>query len=68
MGQRVLIVGGSGVFGRRLVNGLVATTEHEVVIAARNLLRAHVLADEMNAGTSASQSNGLAHRQASGDG
>ena len=35
--QRVLVVGGTGGFGRRLVEGLVATTGLDVVIGARNL-------------------------------
>ena len=36
----VLVVGGTGAFGRRLVEGLVRTTDFDVVIAARDLGRA----------------------------
>ena len=48
---RVLVIGGTGAFGRRLISGLIATTDHDVVIAARDLSRAQALAGEMNAGT-----------------
>jgi saccharopine dehydrogenase-like NADP-dependent oxidoreductase len=48
---RVLVIGGTGAFGRRLMSGLIATTDHDVVIAARDLSRAQALAGEMNAGT-----------------
>ncbi len=44
------MIGGTGSFGRRLVSGLIATTDHHVVIAARDRARAQALADEMNAG------------------
>jgi saccharopine dehydrogenase-like NADP-dependent oxidoreductase len=50
MKRRVLVAGGTGALGRRLVKGLIATTDHEVVIAGRDLSRAQALADEMNAG------------------
>ena len=53
--QLSLVIGGTGSFGRRLVSGLIATSDHEVVIAARDLSRAQALADEMNAGRSASR-------------
>ena len=36
-GLRVLVIGGTGAFGRRLISGLIATTEHDVVIGARDL-------------------------------
>jgi hypothetical protein len=52
MPRRVLIVGGTGAFGRRLVGGLMTTTEHEIVIAGRDLSRAQAFADEINAGSS----------------
>ena len=44
MARTVLVVGGSGAFGRRLVDGLVATTDFDVVIAGRDLARAEALA------------------------
>jgi len=37
---RILVVGGAGVFGRRLVEGLLATTDLEVVVAGRDVGRA----------------------------
>ena len=46
-----MVIGGTGAFGRRLISGLIATTDHDVVIAARDLSRAQALAGEMNAGT-----------------
>src|SRR5260370_39372212 len=39
-----MVIGGTGGFGRRLVEGLVATTDLDVVIAARHLDRARGLA------------------------
>ena len=36
MSFRVLVVGGSGAFGRRLVEQLAATTDCEIVVAGRN--------------------------------
>jgi NAD(P)-dependent dehydrogenase (short-subunit alcohol dehydrogenase family) len=42
--RRVLVVGGTGGFGRRLVEGLVATTDLDIVIGARNLDRSRALA------------------------
>jgi len=38
------VIGGTGGFGRRLVEGLVATTDLDVVIAARDLARGQSLA------------------------
>ncbi|HEY7800372.1 MAG TPA: NAD(P)-binding domain-containing protein, partial [Hyphomonadaceae bacterium] len=38
--SRVVVVGGAGVFGSRLVRGLVQTTEAEIVVAGRNPARA----------------------------
>src|SRR6266699_713684 len=40
---RVMVIGGTGGFGRRLVEGLVATTDLDVIVAARDLDRAHTL-------------------------
>ncbi|HZK89354.1 MAG TPA: saccharopine dehydrogenase NADP-binding domain-containing protein [Stellaceae bacterium] len=40
MARTVLVVGGSGGFGGRLVDGLVATTDLNVVVAGRDLARA----------------------------
>ena len=42
--RRVLVIGGTGTFGARLVEGLVATTDLDVIIAARGLQRASDLA------------------------
>jgi hypothetical protein len=42
--RRVLVVGGSGAFGSRLVRGLAATTELGIVIAGRSHERAEALA------------------------
>lgn len=44
MRQRIIVVGGTGGFGRRLVEGLVAATDFDVAIAARDLVRAQCLA------------------------
>lgn len=38
--KRVLIVGGAGVFGRRLAEGLLATTDATLIIAGRSRARA----------------------------
>jgi len=43
MTRRVLVGGGTGSFGARLVEGLVATTDLDVIIAARNVDRAKAL-------------------------
>lgn len=42
---RILVVGGAGAFGRRLVEGLAATTACTVVIAGRDLARAREAAE-----------------------
>lgn len=47
--KRVLIVGGAGVFGRRLAEGLRATTSAYVIIAGRSLDRAQQAARELKA-------------------
>ena len=46
---RVVVVGGAGVFGSRLVRGLVQTAEVDVVIAGRSLPRAQAAAHETGA-------------------
>ena len=46
---RVLVVGGAGVFGSRLVQGLVATTRADVIIAGRELAKAQQAARACNA-------------------
>ena len=46
---RVVVVGGAGVFGSRLVRGLIQTTEAEIVVAGRNLARAQAGARDMGA-------------------
>ena len=38
--KRVLIVGGAGVFGRRLAEGLRETTNAELILAGRSRARA----------------------------
>lgn len=45
--RRVLVVGGAGVFGSRLVEGLVATTDAEIVVAGRDLNRAQLAAKDL---------------------
>ncbi len=50
MRQRVVVVGGTGGFGRRLVEGLVATSDFDVVIAARNRGRGDALAASLAPG------------------
>ena len=47
MSARVLIVGGAGVFGRRLAEGLRATAETELIIAGRSADRALRAADAL---------------------
>src|SRR5262249_19539416 len=44
MMRRVLVSGGTGSFGARLVETLVATTDLDVIVAARGLQRARALA------------------------
>ena len=46
----VLVIGGSGAFGARLVAGLVATTDCAVIIAGRDLLKAEAAASRYPAG------------------
>jgi NAD(P)-dependent dehydrogenase (short-subunit alcohol dehydrogenase family) len=50
MSRRVLVCGGTGSFGARLVECLVATTDLEVIIAARNVDRADALKYILHAG------------------
>ncbi len=40
----ILVVGGTGAFGERLVRGILATTGLQVIVAARGLARAEALA------------------------
>ena len=40
----ILVVGGTGAFGERLVRGILATTELRVIVAARGLARTEALA------------------------
>jgi hypothetical protein len=44
MRRRVIVVGGTGGFGRRLVAGLVATSDLDVVIASRDVARGQAFA------------------------
>ncbi|HYM73720.1 MAG TPA: hypothetical protein VET89_12110, partial [Stellaceae bacterium] len=44
MTQAVLVVGGAGAFGSLLVDGLIATTGFDAVIAGRDLARAEARA------------------------
>jgi len=46
MAQKVLIIGGAGAFGSRLVRGLLTTTDLDVVIGGRDLARAQAAANE----------------------
>lgn len=48
--RRVLVVGGTGAFGSRLVRGLVAHSDFAVTIAARDLPRARAFAAELGGG------------------
>jgi hypothetical protein len=48
-GRIVLVVGGSGAFGGRLVDGLIATSDFTVVIAGRDLARAEAKAARFGA-------------------
>jgi len=47
--RRVVVIGGTGAFGARLVEGLVATTDLAVVIAARRIDPANELAARLSA-------------------
>jgi NAD(P)-dependent dehydrogenase (short-subunit alcohol dehydrogenase family) len=49
MSRRVLVIGGTGAFGGRLVEGLAATTDFAVVIAARRGRAADALAAALRA-------------------
>jgi saccharopine dehydrogenase-like NADP-dependent oxidoreductase len=49
MTRRVLVCGGTGSFGSRLVEGLVATSNLDVIIAARNVDRADMLQADLQA-------------------
>jgi hypothetical protein len=51
--KRVLIVGGAGVFGRRLAEGLHATTSAHIIIGGRSAYRADEAALELGAGEAA---------------
>lgn len=44
MALKVLVIGGTGAFGSRLVRGLIAHTDLDVVIAGRDMMRAGALA------------------------
>ena len=46
MAKKVLVIGGAGAFGRRLVHGLLATSELDVIVGGRDLARAQAAADE----------------------
>lgn len=47
MTRRVIVVGGTGVFGGHLVRGILATTGMAVTIAARDLARAEAMAQAL---------------------
>jgi hypothetical protein len=47
--KAVLVIGGTGGFGRRLVHGLAATSDFDIVIAGRDLPRAERLARTIDA-------------------
>ncbi len=49
MKGRVLIVGGAGVFGRRLAEGLRSTTDVEIILAGRTLFRVRSAAHAVGA-------------------
>jgi len=51
--KRVLVVGGAGVFGRRLVEGLHATTKAWIIVAGRSGVRAERAASELGAAEAA---------------
>lgn len=48
MSRMVLVIGGSGAFGSRLVDGLIATTDFDVLIAGRDPTRAAARAAATN--------------------
>lgn len=47
MAQKILVIGGTGEFGNRLVRGLISQTDLNVIIAGRDLSRTEVLAREL---------------------
>ncbi len=47
MPRRIIVVGGTGVFGERLVHEIVARTTLSITIAARDVARAQALADAL---------------------
>ncbi len=47
MAQKILVIGGSGEFGSRLVRGLIGQTDLDVIIAGRDASRAEVLARQL---------------------
>jgi hypothetical protein len=47
MRSRILVVGGTGAFGRRLVEGLLATTKLTVIVAGRSAPRNERLAESL---------------------
>lgn len=53
-GKRVLLVGGAGVFGSRLAQGLLATTDVHLIIAGRHLTRAEAAMKHLGAHQAAS--------------
>jgi len=60
MAQKVLVIGGAGAFGRRLVHGLLATTDLEVVVGGRDLARAQAAADEAREGDQLGRATAMA--------
>jgi hypothetical protein len=48
--KRVVVVGGTGGFGRRLVDGIIATTDFNVVIASRDRARGTALTTTLPSG------------------
>lgn len=47
MAQKILVIGGTGEFGNRLVRGLIGQTDLDVTIAGRDMLRAEGLARQL---------------------
>src|SRR5690348_8444513 len=48
--QKVLLVGGTGEFGRRLLRGLIETTDLDVIVAGRDITRCERIARDFNLG------------------
>jgi saccharopine dehydrogenase-like NADP-dependent oxidoreductase len=48
MGDRVLVIGATGAFGGRLVQGLISTTDLDLIIAGRDRGRSTALAEAIN--------------------